>query len=67
MKIVRNNGQEINSAEIGDNLMLQVEVQPASKSKLSGDIRTLELNLKSSQLFMEVLLDRALPKQWKTI
>jgi hypothetical protein len=31
MKIVRNNGQEINSAEIGDNLMLQVEVQPASK------------------------------------
>lgn len=31
MKIVRNNGDEINSAEIGDNLMLQVEVQPASK------------------------------------
>lgn len=33
MKIVRNNGDEINSAEIGDNLMLQVEVQPASKLK----------------------------------
>lgn len=31
MRIVRSNGQEINSAEIGDNLMLQVEVQPASK------------------------------------
>jgi hypothetical protein len=30
MKIVRNNGDEINSAEIGDNLMLQVEVQPAT-------------------------------------
>lgn len=35
MKIVRNNGDEINSAEIGDNLMLQVEVQPASKLKIS--------------------------------
>lgn len=31
MRIVRSNGQEINSAEIGDNLMLQVEIQPASK------------------------------------
>lgn len=31
MRIVRNNGQEINSAEIGDNLKLQVEVQPSSK------------------------------------
>lgn len=31
MKIVTHNGQEINSAEIGDNLMLQVDVQPASK------------------------------------
>lgn len=31
MKIVTQNGQEINSAEIGDNLMLQVDVQPASK------------------------------------
>lgn len=31
MRIVTHNGKEINSAEIGDNLMLQVEVQPASK------------------------------------
>jgi len=30
MRIVTHNGQEINSAEIGDNLMLQVDVQPAS-------------------------------------
>lgn len=30
MRITTNNGQEINSAEIGDNLMLQVEVQPAT-------------------------------------
>lgn len=32
MKIVAQNGQEINSAEIGDNLMLQVDVQPSSKN-----------------------------------
>jgi Zona pellucida-like domain len=31
MRIVQSNGKEINSAEIGDNLMLQVEVQPSSK------------------------------------
>lgn len=31
MKIVTHSGEEINSAEIGDNLMLQVDVQPASK------------------------------------
>lgn len=31
MRITTATGQEINSAEIGDNLMLQVEVQPASK------------------------------------
>lgn len=31
MRIVTQNGQEINSAEIGDNLMLQVEVQPSSE------------------------------------
>lgn len=31
MKIVTQSGNEINSAEIGDNLMLQVEVQPSSK------------------------------------
>lgn len=31
MKIVTQTGEAINSAEIGDNLMLQVEVQPASK------------------------------------
>lgn len=31
MKIVTHNGQEINSAEIGDNLMLQVDVEPASE------------------------------------
>lgn len=30
MKIVTKTGQEINAAEIGDNLMLQVDVQPAS-------------------------------------
>ena len=30
MKIVTQNGNEINSAEIGDNLMLQVEVQPST-------------------------------------
>lgn len=30
MRIVTQVGQEINSAEIGDNLMLQVEVQPSS-------------------------------------
>ncbi|KAK9513085.1 hypothetical protein O3M35_001355 [Rhynocoris fuscipes] len=30
MRIVTNSGQEINSAEIGDNLMLQVDVQPSS-------------------------------------
>lgn len=33
MKIVRYNGEEISSAEIGDNLMLQVNVQPASKCR----------------------------------
>lgn len=31
MHIVTQNGQEISSAEIGDNLMLQVDVQPKSK------------------------------------
>ncbi|KAJ8890112.1 hypothetical protein PR048_009619 [Dryococelus australis] len=31
MKIVTQTGQEISSAEIGDNLQLQVEVQPSSK------------------------------------
>lgn len=31
MKIVTHTGQEIDSAEIGDNLMLQVDVQPSSK------------------------------------
>ena len=31
MRIVTHTGQEINSAEIGDNLMLQVDVQPSSK------------------------------------
>lgn len=31
MRITTSTGQEINSAEIGDNLMLQVEVQPQSK------------------------------------
>lgn len=31
MRIVTQTGQEVNSAEIGDNLMLQVEVQPSSK------------------------------------
>ncbi|CAH1404987.1 unnamed protein product [Nezara viridula] len=30
MRIVTHSGQEINSAEIGDNLMLQVEVQPST-------------------------------------
>lgn len=30
MRIVHSNGNEINSAEIGDTLILQVEVQPAS-------------------------------------
>ena len=34
MKIVAQNGNEINSAEIGDNLMLQVEVQPSSKCRI---------------------------------
>lgn len=32
MRIVTQNGNEINSAEIGENLMLQVEVQPSSES-----------------------------------
>lgn len=32
MKIVTQNGNEISSAEIGDNLMLQVEVQPSSEN-----------------------------------
>lgn len=42
MKIVTQNGQEINSAEIGDNLMLQVDIQPASKcSKISLSLSTL--------------------------
>lgn len=31
MRIVTHTGQEINSAEIGDNLMLQVDVQPSSE------------------------------------
>ena len=31
MKIVAQNGREINSAEIGDNLVLRVDVQPTSK------------------------------------
>lgn len=31
MRIVHSNGNTIDSAEIGDNLMLQVEVQPSSK------------------------------------
>lgn len=33
MKIVTHTGQEIDSAEIGDNLMLQVDVQPSSKCR----------------------------------
>lgn len=41
MKIVRRNGQEINSAEIGDDLMLQVEVQPASKLKIKENFMRL--------------------------
>lgn len=35
MRIVTHNGQEINSAEIGDNLMLQVDVEPASKYSIT--------------------------------
>lgn len=35
MRIVHSNGEQINSAEIGDNLMLQVEVNPASESSSS--------------------------------
>lgn len=31
MKIVTHNGEEINSAEIGDNLKLQVDIEPASE------------------------------------
>lgn len=31
MRIITNNGKEINSAEIGENLVLQVDVQPQSK------------------------------------
>lgn len=38
MKIVAQNGNEINSAEIGDNLMLQVEVQPSSKRPILSSI-----------------------------
>jgi len=32
MRIITNEGEEINSAEIGDNLKLQVDVEPASKN-----------------------------------
>jgi hypothetical protein len=39
MRIVHSNGNEINSAEIGDNLMLQVEVQPASKNLKNPKIK----------------------------
>jgi len=39
MKIVAQNGNEINSAEIGDNLMLQVEVQPSSKYLAGSSIK----------------------------
>lgn len=39
MKIVTQSGQEINSAEIGDNLMLQVDVQPSSKCPHSHTLR----------------------------
>lgn len=34
MRIITNEGEEINSAEIGDNLKLQVDVEPASKNIL---------------------------------
>lgn len=44
MKIVTNSGDEINSAEIGDNLMLQVDVQPASRFSLTRNCARIEFN-----------------------
>lgn len=35
MRIVSQNGGEVNSAEIGENLVLQVDVQPSSKYLLA--------------------------------
>lgn len=45
MRIVTNGGEEINSAEIGDNLMLQVDVQPQSKFKANKFFHEIILNL----------------------
>lgn len=64
MKIVRNNGDEINSAEIGDNLMLQVEVQPASKLTLNF-ILTHGITDFVLQLSMVASRDHVSPRQWR--
>lgn len=73
MKIVTQSGQEINSAEIGDNLMLQVDVQPSSKCRmrLSWGARSnksrFSFSLSLAQQSTVALLAVALPKQWKTV
>lgn len=74
MKIVTQNGQEINSAEIGDNLMLQVDVQPSSKLTIFEVEKSSEVKFTTKmifffflQQFMVALQEVALPKQWKTM
>lgn len=72
MRIVTNNGDEINSAEIGDNLMLQVDVQPASKCQRLPFILGSRKNLKKNsflnfQPFTVVLLAIVWRRQWKTV
>lgn len=65
MRIVTQTGQEINSAEIGDNLMLQVDIEPASKLLMVLVGRAVFLiKFVPFQRFMEVLRDPALLKQW---
>lgn len=72
MKIVTQNGNEINSAEIGDNLMLQVEVQPSSEYRI---VKLLPINSTCRsqiitfvfQVFTVDLLETALPRRWRTI
>lgn len=45
MRIITHEGEEINSAEIGDNLKLQVDVEPASEY-----LKKLNLNFKTNKL-----------------
>lgn len=69
MKIVTQSGQEISSAEIGENLMLQVDVHPTSmlfeyKSNFFFTLRFTDYykSISIYQVFMADLPEAALPK-----